>query len=247
MVNGGNTEPSSPGEHRTVGRVMSILELVTSSDDRGVRLGDLASELSAPKSSLHALVRGLLSTGYLREEGGRYLVGPAFPGLVAAAPEAPWSSYRQTLSELAAMWNETAMLGTLVGDSVVYVDCVEGGNLIRARPDLNKRLVLWPRSSGKIFLMHMEARGLEAYLRRNHRDPVDAATVRSELEITREAGYGVNIGGSVSGHIGIAVPAVHGKTPVTMSIGLAGPRSRIESRVDEIAKSMREAVAVLPH
>jgi len=246
MVSNDNGAPLPAGEHRTVGRVMAILELVVASESRGMRLGDLASAVGAPKSSLHALTKGLVSTGYLREDDGRYVVGPAITSLISADPATARFAYRHILSDLAEQWNETVMLATLVGDSVVYIDCVEPDTFIRANPSLNKRLTLWPRSSGKIFLAHMDHRRFESYLRRHHPDPAEAELVRSEAAKARETGVGVNIGQSGTDHIGIAVPIFLGRTSVTTAIAIAGPRARMEDRIDEIAASVRTAVGSLP-
>lgn len=237
---------SAPGltsEHRTVGRVMSVLELVIASDDGGIRLAELATALEAPKSSLHALVRGLLATGYLREEGGRYLIGPAFASLYAGLPEAVALGSRHVLAELVAKWNETVMLATWVGDSVVYVDMVESDRFIRAKPQLNRRLTLWPRSAGQVFLSQAEPKRLDGYLRRNHPDPSDAAAVQAALETARHRGYGLNIDFSPAGHIGLAVPVRSGSSP--RALVLAGPRDRIEDKIDEMVSSLREAAAAL--
>ncbi|MCD2114857.1 helix-turn-helix domain-containing protein [Rhodococcus rhodochrous] len=224
---------------------MAILELVVASNSRGVRLGDLANALDAPKSTMHALSRGLVSTGYLREADGRYLVGPAISSLLAVGPTTFQFAYRHILTELVEKWNETAMLATLVGESIVYVDSVQPDVLIRANPTLNKRISLWPRSSGKVFLAHMEPKRLEAYLRRQHPDPADADLVRAELDVTRSTGLGINIGQSVADHIGIAVPIRIGQSPVTTAIAIAGPKSRLDGHVDAIASDMRNAAAAI--
>ena len=71
--------------HRTVSRVTTILELAAANRS-GVRLTELATALDAPRSSVHGLVKGLVATGYLREEGGTYRIGPAINSLLAAAP-----------------------------------------------------------------------------------------------------------------------------------------------------------------
>jgi len=237
-------QPSS--DHRTVGRVMSILELVVASESRGMRLGDLATALAAPKSSLHALTKGLLSTGYLREVDGRYVVGPAITSLITAEPTTARFAYHHLLSELAEQWNETVMLATLVGDSVVYIDCVQPDILIRANPNLNRRLTLWPRSSGKVFLAHMDEKRLNGYVRRNHPDAEDSEQVRAEVAKVREVGMGINVGQSGTDHLGLAVPIILGHASVTTAISIAGPRARMEERVDDIAKSVRAAVESLP-
>jgi len=51
---------------------MAILEHVLASDADGVRLLDLSAAIDAPKSSVHGLAKGLVATGYFREERGRY-------------------------------------------------------------------------------------------------------------------------------------------------------------------------------
>ncbi|WPU09510.1 IclR family transcriptional regulator C-terminal domain-containing protein [Pseudarthrobacter oxydans] len=220
---------------------MTILELVVASGLRGVKLGDLAKALAAPKSSLHALTKGLVATGYLREADGAYVVGPAISSLITTESVAAQFAYRHILSDLAARWNETAMLSSLVGDSVVYLDSAAPETLIRANPTLNRRLVLWPRSSGRVFLAFMDAKRFEGYLRRQHPEPSDAEYVRSEVARTRETHIGINVGQSGTDHIGVAVPIFVGQAPVTMSLAMAGPRSRMEDKVDEIAADMLAA------
>jgi DNA-binding IclR family transcriptional regulator len=245
MVISTDTPAAASADHRTVGRVMMILELVVASDTRGISLAELAVVMKAPKSSVHSLAKGLMATGYLRESEGRYLVGPAISSLIGAAPATLQSAYRHVLSELVAKWNETAMLATLVGDSVVYVDSVQPEVLIRANPTHNKRFPLWPRSSGRVFLAAMEPKRFEAYLRRHHPDAADAQHVRDEVAATKASGVGINVGGSVADHIGLAVPIVLGAAPVTTAIAIAGPKSRIQEHVDEIAADMQSAVASL--
>jgi DNA-binding IclR family transcriptional regulator len=220
---------------------MTILELVVASGMNGIRLSDLSTALAAPKSSLHALTKGLVATGYLRESDGAYVVGPAISSLITTESLSAQFAYRHILTDLAGRWNETAMLSTLVGDSVVYLDSVEPDTLIRAIPTLNRRLVLWPRSSGKVFLAFMDPKRFDGYLRRHHQEPSEADYVKAEVARTRETLVGVNIGQSGADHIGLAVPVFVGQSPVTMSIAMAGPRSRMEGRMDEIAADMLAA------
>ncbi len=241
-----NGEVATVGEHRSVARAMSILELVLGSDAQGMRLGELATAIDAPKSSVHGLAKGLVATGYLREERGRYFVGPAISTLIAVGPTALPAVYRHGLEQLTGRWDETSMLATLVGDSVVYLDSVEPRALIRAAPPLNTRLPLWPRSAGKCFLAFMEDKRLDLYLRRNRPDVGDAERVREELETIRETRIGLNIGSTIADHIGIASPIIVGRdAPVTVAIALAGPKSRMADRVDEIAEDILQTAEFL--
>jgi DNA-binding IclR family transcriptional regulator len=229
-------EASAPGEHRTVARVMAILELAIRNDAQGIRLGDLALAVGAPKSSVHGLAKGLVATGYLREDGGRYLVGPAASTLIAIGPNALPVMYHHVLEELSAKSGETAMLASLVGDSVVYIDSVEPKAVMRVAPPINERLTIWPRAAGKCFLAFMEDGRLSQYLRRNFQDEVEAEQVRQELEKVRSTRLAFNLGGTVAEHVGIASPIFVGDAPVNIAIVLSGPKTRMGERVvDECA------------
>src|SRR5690349_21554125 len=100
MATSSNGAAMPTAEHRTVARVMSILELVIASDPEGVRLADLSTILDAPKSSIHGLAKGLVATGYFREDRGRYFPGPAISTLLAVGPTALPSVYHHALEEL---------------------------------------------------------------------------------------------------------------------------------------------------
>ncbi|HEX3678627.1 MAG TPA: IclR family transcriptional regulator [Galbitalea sp.] len=240
-----NGEVAPTAEHRTVARVMAILELVLASGPHGMRLADLSAAIDAPKSTVHGLARGLVATGYFREERGRYFTGAAISSLIAVGPTTLPSVFHHALEELTAKWNETSMVATLVGDSLVYLDSVEPVTLIRAAPQLNKRLSIWPRSSGKCLLAFMEPKRLEAYLRRNHPAPADAERVRGELARIRETHVGMNIGETIADHIGLASPIIVGNAPVTIAIAVVGPKSRMQDHVHEIAHSIRETAESL--
>ena len=233
-------------EHRTVARVMAILELVLGSEPRGMRLGDLSEAIEAPKSSVHGLPKGLVAEGYLREAEGRYFAGPAVSSLLATSVSKVSALYRRTLEQLSRQWNETAFVATLVGDSLVYLDSVEPVAFIRAAPQLHKRFALWPRSAGKCLLATMDERRLDAYLRRHH-SVTESQVIRIELAHVRQTRIGLNAGDSPGSHLGIATPLLNAHGPVTVAIALAGPKSRLQDRVDDIAASMLAAVDALSH
>jgi DNA-binding IclR family transcriptional regulator len=224
---------------------MSILENVVASGSGGMRLAELSEVLQAPKSSLHALAKGLVAAGYLREDDGRYFYGPAISSLLAFEITDLPALYHHALEQLASRWNETAMLATLVGDSVVYLDAVEPDAFIRAVPKLHARLSLWPRSSGQCFLAFMPPKRLDTYLRRHHSDEQDAEEVRRALAKVRETRVGINIGGAVADHIGIASPVVNGSGAVTVAIAMAGPQSRMTDKLDEMTRDLRETVEAI--
>jgi len=233
----------STPEHRTVSRVMAILEAVIASESTGLRLADLPDMIGAPKSSVHGLARGLVATGYLREHQGRYFQGPAVAMLTGRAgqfPAAYHHALRHALEQLSKAWNETAVLATLAGDSVVNLDVVEPDQLIRASPPVRERCPLWPGSYGKVFLAFMDPRRRDAYLRCKHKDPREQARILAELETIRESGVAFNRGEINADLYGVASPILSAGVDVTLAIGVAGPASRMAGRLDDIARSVLE-------
>jgi DNA-binding IclR family transcriptional regulator len=224
-------------EHRTVTRVMGILEAIVAAEPTGLRLGDLADAVNAPKSSIHGLAKGLVATGYLSERSGRYFRGPAVPGLLGGnLPTLP-SVYRHALEDLARKFNETAVLGSLVGDSVVNLDSVEAAQMVRASPPLHQRRELWPLSHGQCFLAFMPKQRVDAYLRRQFSDQEERNSVRAELDKVRESRIAINTGGS--DEYGVASPIIIAGSDVVLSIGIAGPSFRMSARLDEMVKAVR--------
>jgi len=233
-----NTPARTP-EHRTVSRIMAILEAVVASEPVGLRLADLPDMIGAPKSTIHGLARGLVATGYLREHRGRYFQGPAVAMLAVGGGQVP-AGYHHALEQLSQAWNETAILATLAGESVINIDVVEPDQLIRASPPVHERRPMWPGSYGKVFLAFMDPRRRDAYLRRKHKDPGEQARILAELETIRATGVAFNRGEVSPDLYGVASPITSAGIDVTLAIGVAGPASRMAERLDDIARSVLE-------
>jgi DNA-binding IclR family transcriptional regulator len=93
----------------------------------------------------------------------------------------------------------------------------------------------------------MDPRRLEDYLRKNHPDPADAEMVRRELETVRETRVGVNYSGAGGHDIGIASPVLNAGSQVMVAVAMAGPRSRMEERLEEMIQNLRETTEMLSH
>src|SRR6478609_8780192 len=230
-----------PAEHRTVSRVMAVLEIVVAGEPNGVRLGDLATPIGAAKSTVHGWAKGLVATGYLREQDGRYFTGPAVFGLLGGSQLTLPAAFHHALEELTGVWGETTFIATLVGDSIVNVDKFDSPRLIRAAPALHTRFPLWPRSSGKCFLAYMEPRRRDAILRRSVLDAGDRDRAKANLIKVRSTSLAINAGETEPDQYGVASPIISPSDTVTMAIALAGPASRMDGRLEEIGDSVRAA------
>ncbi|MGW5649142.1 IclR family transcriptional regulator [Saccharopolyspora sp. NPDC003752] len=229
-------------EHRTVSRVTTILETVAA-DPHGVRLSVLAGALDAPKTSVHGLVKGLVATGYLQEQGGAYLLGPAVGALLPTPGTPLVDAARPAMQKLRAEFDETVMIGTLVGDSVVYLESIESTQLIRYSAPLRKRRPLYPTSIGKCLLANLDRASREAYLREHFPDPDERDRVERELADIAADGVAYNRGETVPDVSAVAGPVLsHRADAGTAAVSIAGPTTRVADRLDEMAAAVRTAV-----
>ncbi|WP_031464474.1 IclR family transcriptional regulator [Sciscionella sediminilitoris] len=226
-------------EHRTVSRVTTILELAAAGPG-GVRLSELAEQLGAPRSSIHGLVKGLVATGYLREEDGAYTIGPAVGTLLAAATPSIEQAARPVMRRLGERFGETVMLAEPVGDSVVYTETVESTQMIRYSAPLRTRRPLYPTSSGKCVLAFARKRFRDNYLSAHVPDGEQRNRVEQELTEIAETGIAVNRGETMPDVYGIGVPVLVGERVLAV-LATAGPSHRMAGRVDEIAAAARLA------
>jgi DNA-binding IclR family transcriptional regulator len=229
--------------HRTVTRVMTILETVAA-EPNGVKLAALVSQLDAAKSSVHGLVKGLVAIGYLREEAGIYRLGPAITHLLAPGGAGVAATARPVMEELNRQFDETVMMATLVGDSLIYVDAAESSQLIRYSAPLRVRRPLWPTSTGKCFLAHFGDRRRAAYLKAGLADAAEREAAEAELAAVREDGYAFNRGETLPDISAVAAPILSGGRALAC-LAVAGPTTRMGVALPAMAPVVRDAARSL--
>jgi len=220
--------------------VVRIIEIVAAAGGEPVRLGTLSGALDAPKTSIHGLAQGLVATGYLLETSAGYLLGPAVSSLVGPAEPDVIAAARPVMERLRREFDETVILSTQVGLSVVYLDTVESTQLIRYAAPLRQRRPVYPTSTGKCFLARLPPDRRDAILTAFLTDPAALATARTEL--TRAAAEGVAYNHhetvpDVSAAAGLV--EVPGRTPV--AIAVVGPSGRVEPQLPTIAAAVKSA------
>ncbi|MFV0292123.1 MAG: helix-turn-helix domain-containing protein, partial [Paracoccus sp. (in: a-proteobacteria)] len=168
-----DASPERLQSHRTIDRVTRILEEVVYAP--GITFTELVHAVQAPKSSVHSFVRGLVTSGWLYEDRGRFYLGPAVYGLTMASGQIRAGAV--TNGDLNRIYNETgvaAFLGVRAGDHLIYV--AEGGNDQTARfyARTNIRRPLHQTAAGKALLASQSDVQIEAYFRRTARDDMQA-------------------------------------------------------------------------
>jgi DNA-binding IclR family transcriptional regulator len=239
--------PARP--HRTVDRVLRILEMV-SLNPRGVTLAELATALDAAKSSIQELTNGLLARGYLVEEDRRFYLGPG-PFILAARANklAALSLDHRFLAELREVLGSTVFVGVRVGDAIVFTDYAgdESPNLTFVART-HARRPLYTSAAGKTLLANVPNDEMNRLL--DMAAPDQAGQVRqflAELPEIRSRKLAFNRGVTFPDAFTVATPLLAPDGSFVAAVSAAVDPAEAD-RLDELGEELKKAVAALgPH
>lgn len=234
--------------HRTVGRIAAILEAAAADD--GVRLSTLATMLDAPKSSIHGLLKGLVSVGYLAEDGGGYSLGPAIHVLLGESEQPLLAEVAGgTMRGLRDEFDETVLLGHRMGDSIVCIASAESSQPVRCTTRLNTRYTVLPNSMGKIYLAELDKPDLDRYLADRVSSASQRKAVIEQLAKVAATGISINRNEAVPGLTATAA-GIRERGELVACLSIAGPSDRVIPRLDELSPAVKVAAdrvsALLP-
>jgi len=209
----------------------------------------LQAESGLPRSTLHRLLAALEKRGLVRravrDRGWR----PGFRLLELA--RAAWSGFdlrdaaTEELGALPELTGETAQLAVLDGDACVVVDGAAGLQAIRHAAVLGQRTP-WQASAPGLALVSFGdlpvRRSLLAALPAAEREAVAAA-----IEIARGRGYALGPAGA-EGAVDVAAPVLDYRGQAAASLGVAGPRFRLDdTRLHALAPLLMAAARRVSH
>ncbi|GAB3688132.1 helix-turn-helix domain-containing protein [Saccharopolyspora sp. ID03-671] len=226
--------------HRSVARALHALEITVASET-GVTLGELAEHVGAAKSSLHPLLRALVFRGYLVHEDNRYRPGPAIDTLAMAQHPAVVPVARPFMEDLLQQFNETVMLGSVVGETLVYLHSLESTHVVRYSPPQVRPATDHPSSIRKLYLAQLDDADLEKYVAANICED-KRERLLAEVREARTTGVAYNHGDTFPDLSAVAA-RITGDQGVLACLALGGPSRRIDARSDEITEALREATA----
>jgi len=226
-------------KHRTVSRVVGILEFVVRSPN-GASLSEIAGYLDAPKSSVHGFVRGLEAEGYLKEnESGHFVFGLGAHTLLASQATSLVELAAPVMNTLGNELGETITLAVFLDHELTYVHSVPSNQRIGYNPEMHTRRPLWPTSAGKILLAASENPELKAHVLAS--EDLEEGTLETEVESVRHRGYGLNIGETVADVSAFALGVKIGSS-LAAAITVGGPNVRIRPHIEEMVNTARSAI-----
>jgi DNA-binding IclR family transcriptional regulator len=242
---------------QSVTRVIHILEALCA-NPRPVSLADLSRILGTPKSSMAALLRGLVKADFVIAAEGAYRLGPGAFGLGSALLEArrrvqSSDLVRDGMRRLAERSGETVLLAVRDAGAatMTYVEVIESRNAVRFAVSVGDRRPLYCTAGGRVLLAAEPKDALRRYLARlkAQRLTVHTETGKNRLaeliEAARDSGVAQTVDQATDGVTGTASAIRDAAGSVVGALIVAAPSARLQDRGAELARLVLEEAAVI--
>jgi DNA-binding IclR family transcriptional regulator len=187
-------------EVKSAARTVEVLEFLAARRNQPVTIRELCAELSAPRSSIYALLRTLTDLGWVRTDSTRSMYSIGIRALLAG------TTYLDTdpllrivqphLEELGKRLGETVHYGRLDGSDIVYLATQESPAYERKSNRVGRRLPAYATSLGKAVLanfgIELEAHLPEKLLPLTPHTITSRRKLKADLEAGRKRGYAVD-------------------------------------------------------
>jgi DNA-binding IclR family transcriptional regulator len=242
---------------QSVTRVIQILEALSASH-KPLSLADLSRVLNTPKSSMAALLRGLVEADFVVIVEGAYRLGAGAFGLGSALLEArrrvqSSDLIREGMRRLADRSGETVLYAVRDGggETMTYVDVIESRNAVRFAVSVGDRRPLYSTAGGRVLLAALPAEELRRYFTRlkpqrlTIHTEVNKRELAATIAATSEQGLAQTVDQAAEGVTGTAA-AIHNAVGVVIgALIVAAPSSRLKDRGTELARLVREEAMMI--
>lgn len=232
---------------KTALRVIEIIEIYAK-ECRPLALSELAKLLNAPMSSCLALIRTLVSLGYLYEtnrRAGYYPTGRllAMAQKISAADPILERIY-PSLEELRNITNETVVIGKLHNNQkVLYLEVLPSANPIHYVAMAGEQKEINANSLGKALFSTLDEDEKEEVLNHlpfhafNTKTIAGKTAFLADIEQSLQRGWFGNFGESIPDVGALAWPVKLSGSYYAISI--AGPLYRIQANLEDFAQKLR--------
>ncbi|MCV9944101.1 MULTISPECIES: IclR family transcriptional regulator [unclassified Rhizobium] len=234
-MNSNGESTAQARETGTLGKLMVLLDLVTHAD-APLRFTDILALAGQPRGTLHRQLTHLVEEGLLELDGdGRY--APGLRLLDFAARSWARNEFRLIaephLRDLQQATGETVHLGVLRGQSIIYLDKVEGRQPVRMYSQIGNASPCYCTGVGKAALSLLPAENLvdllaglsfTSFTASTH---VSAETLLAEIREIADQGYAFDREEHEAGIRCVAAPVWSEDRTFMGGISITGPAYRL--------------------
>lgn len=234
----------------TITRIGPLLDLFTvEAPEHGV--ADVAAALGVPRSSAHALLSSLASTGILQSYKGRYRIGWRVVELneLQRSTSVLRKAARPVLEKLSRHVRETVNVAVLERDMVLYVDKIVAAEqmITVAGPRIGSRIHANHTAIGKLLLSHLSDRERDRILSAGPRfrpsdgNTINVEKVRAEILEAKVRGYAFDLGETAEGLSCVGASICRPDGSVVAALSISTPERRFNERKAEYVSAALEA------
>jgi DNA-binding IclR family transcriptional regulator len=252
MARGAKAEKQHGGnglyQVKVLDKIVKILDCFSDAEPR-LKLMEIAKRTGLGKSTAHRLLMVMQAHQMIGYDAP---AAEYYPGMKLIA----WGSCalnqielrklaRPALERLVEEVQETALLGILDEQAVVYLDRVESRHPLRTAPTVGRRYPVHAVSGGKCILAFQPAakaseclkgRSLTRFTPKTITSP---AELKKHLETIRRNGYAVSNQEMIEGICSVAAPIFDHRGEVIGSISISGPVLRVtKERIPALAQKV---------
>jgi DNA-binding IclR family transcriptional regulator len=242
---------------QSVTRVIRILEALCASPTP-LSLAHLSRVLNSPKSSIAALLRGLVEAEFVVSSEGAYRLGPSAFGLGSALLEArrrlqSSDLVREGMRRLAERSGETVLFAVrdTGADTITYMDVIESRNAVRFAVSRGDRRPMYCTASGRALLATVPEDELRRYFSRLQPQQLTANTETNKRRLAeaitavRVSGVAQTVDQAADGVTGTASVIRDATGTVIGALVVAAPSSRLQDRGAELVTLVREEATAI--
>lgn len=233
---------------QAVDRAAALVATVVDADEP-LSFADLQESSGLAKSTTSRMLAALERGGLLeRDRDGSYVAGSLF--WLYAARHDPWEELvrlaQPAMEEIGEETSETVHLSVTRGEKVVQVAQVDSRYLLGTRDWTEIDVPPHTSALGKVFYawgaLPVPDGTLEGLTEHTITDP---EALRSDGIRTRKRGWALTDGELEVGLIGVAVPVQGPRGDVVAALGVSGPTTRLEDRLEELGTNLSSHAAQL--
>lgn len=232
---------------QAIARAAAVLRALEQAP-QGLGLGEIATAVALPKSTVHRLVAALAEEDLVATEpGGRVRIGAGIARLAAAGREALSDRLRPVLLELRRGLGETVDLAVLDGAGVRFVDQLPGPQRLRAASAVGEVFPLHCTANGKALLAALPI-GQALALLPNRLPKLTPNTIGSrdrlqaELALIRDEGVAFDREEHSEGICAVGAAIFDASGPVA-AISVPVPVQRFRGQEGRLARQVKAAAS----
>lgn len=243
------------GDHQNVARAALVIDALSASRERGLRLTDVVEVTGLGTATIHRLLSGLVAYGFVDHDrqNNRYFIGLKMIAWAAAASERYGLAHfvDEGLERLCIETQDTVYFSLLSGFDSICVDRREGSYPIKTLTlSASDRRPLGVGAGSLALLAFQDAATIEKVLGEDEPRRLEYGMktdfLRAEIERTQNNAYALNAGHLIAGMSGVAVPVRKKSGQAIAAISVAALTLRLSGeRLGQVVSALQREAALV--